>query len=362
MGFARPRATRRYSSTLARFAPAACRARDAILHSPAPALASELLVSHRFAAFEPGPRLVVTGAVHGNETCGTRAIERVLGELAAGTLAIERGIATFVPITNALAYERRRREGERNLNRGLRESAAPQDFEDRLANRLCPLLAEHDVLLDLHSYTAPGDPFVFLGPEDNAGVIEPFSRAAEEASLAAVVGPRRVVHGWLDTFARGVERRMARVAAGASIRPRNTDPHYGVGTTEYMRSRGGYALTVECAQHDDPRGPQVAYRAIRNTLAHLGMAAPLAGEVAPAAPIELLRIAEVFDRGDAADRFTRTWSSFDRVAAGEPIAVLASGEAIVAPQAGYVLFPNPDSEPGNEWFYLAVASTRRLAA
>ena len=34
-----------------------------------------------FAAPAPGPRLIVTAAVHGNETCGTVAIRRLLGEM-----------------------------------------------------------------------------------------------------------------------------------------------------------------------------------------------------------------------------------------------------------------------------------------
>ena len=36
----------------------------------------------------PGTRLVVLGAVHGDETCGTRAIERVVAELDAATLTL----------------------------------------------------------------------------------------------------------------------------------------------------------------------------------------------------------------------------------------------------------------------------------
>mgnify|MGYP005605793933 CR=1 FL=1 len=39
---------------------------------------------------------------------------------------------------------------ERNLNRPLLPGASPQDNEDRIANVLCPLLAGHDLLLDLH--------------------------------------------------------------------------------------------------------------------------------------------------------------------------------------------------------------------
>ena len=39
---------------------------------------TSLLRVHQFAALQPGPRLIVLGAVHGNETAGTRGIERVL--------------------------------------------------------------------------------------------------------------------------------------------------------------------------------------------------------------------------------------------------------------------------------------------
>ena len=55
---------------------------------------------------KPGPRLLVLGAVHGNEICGTRAITQILAELDSGKLAIERGSVTFVPVTNPLAYQR----------------------------------------------------------------------------------------------------------------------------------------------------------------------------------------------------------------------------------------------------------------
>ena len=135
-----------------------------------------------------GPRLIVTGAVHGNETCGTQAIVRVMDELDTGALAIVAGSVTFVPITNALAYALKRRAGERNLNRALQPTDAPRQFEDRVANWLCPLLAAHDVLLDLHSFLSPGRPFVMVGPRDNAGLLEPFAHAAREEALARCLG------------------------------------------------------------------------------------------------------------------------------------------------------------------------------
>ena len=130
---------------------------------------------HRYAGLAPGPRLIVLGAVHGNEVCGAQAIARLIDELDNGKLRIERGTLTLVPIVNPLAHALGRRQGDRNLNRNLRPVAQPQDFEDRIANVLCPLLAEHEVLLDLHSFHTAGEPFAMLGPEDNAGKIEPFT-------------------------------------------------------------------------------------------------------------------------------------------------------------------------------------------
>jgi uncharacterized protein len=295
---------------------------------------------------QPGPRLLVLGAVHGNETCGAVAIGRVLRELQGGALRIARGRLTLVPVTNRLAHERRARGGDRNLNRDLSPKADPRDNEDRIANELCPLLAAHEVLLDLHSFHSPGQPFVMVGPEDNAGPLEPFAHAAQEEALAVRLGVTRALDGWLDTYARGAARR----GSGAQ---------YGVGPTEYMRTVGGWGVTLECGQHEDPAAPEVAYQAVLRALAHLGLV-----DAPPPAPavMETLRLVEVVDRDDPGDRFAREWNSFEPVRAGEPIGWRASGEPVAAPADGFVVFPNTRAEPGAEWFYFAQRTGRLSAA
>jgi uncharacterized protein len=317
------------------------------------------LRSHSIHGLAPGPRLIVTGAVHGNETCGTRAIERVLAEIAAGALAIVRGTVTFVPVCNPLAYAKGERMGERNLNRRLVPTPEPSTYEDRVANVLCPLLAAHEVLLDLHSFRGAGEPFVLRGPADNRGPLEPFGHEGAEAALAAHVGPSRIVDGWMDAYAGGIERRRARAAAGDAVAAAAIeDPVYGVGTTEYMRTQGGYGITLECGQHDDPQAPMVGYRAIRQTLALLGLAdLPLAP---PVAALECLRLATVVDRDAEGDRFVRPWSSFDPLAAGELVALRADGTEVRAPAAGHIVFPDASAPPGHEWFYFALPSDRPL--
>ena len=216
---------------------------------------------HQYRSLANGPRLLVLGAVHGNETCGAVAIRQLAAEFASGARRIARGVLTLVPVANPVAFRRGTREGDRNLNRDFRPSVCPENAEDRIANHLAPLIADHDALVDLHSFASQGgEPFVFFGPPDNDGDLEPFRRAAEEAALARAAGPRRLVYGWLPAYARGVARRP-----GGSIA-------YGIGTTEYMRSRGGYAVTVECGQHADPGAPAVARAAIDNAIALLRLA------------------------------------------------------------------------------------------
>lgn len=291
-----------------------------------------------FTGEKPGPRLIVLGAVHGNETCGAFAIERVLGDIAAGGLRIAAGHVTFVPVTNRLAYERGTRHGDRNLNRNLAPTATPADNEDRIANELCPLLAAHDVLLDLHSFRSSGPPFVLVGPEDNRGELQPFAQGAREEALAARLGVRRAMDGWLETYAAGAARRGGSAA-------------YGVGTTESMRAMGGCALTLECGQHADPQAPEVAYRAIVNTLAHLRLVD--APDPPPMPSLEGLRLREVVDRVHAGDAFVQRWKSFDAVRAGQRVATRHDGGEVAAPADGYIVFPDESAAPGAEWFYFA---------
>lgn len=319
--------------------------------SPDASASTHHFKSVNYTGLKPGPRLIITGAVHGNETCGTQAIMRVLDDIEQQRMHIVGGAVTFVPITNPLAYARRDRAGERNLNRNLYPVAQPADFEDHVANWLCPLLARHEVLLDLHSTRAQNPAFAMLGPENNSGALQPFKHYEKERALAKRLGVHRFVDGWLSTYAKGVERRVKQLGTGGDRSNQlNTDPRYGVGTTEYMRSVGGYAITLECGAHDDPASPEVGYRAILNTLAFLGISdSPLP---APVEKYEALRMMEVHDKNHVGDIFSRAWASFDPLKKGDLIGTRHDGTRLLAEDDGCILFPDAKAEPGHEWFYL----------
>ncbi|MDM0117015.1 succinylglutamate desuccinylase/aspartoacylase family protein [Variovorax sp. J22R133] len=322
----------------------------------APPELPDVLRVHGFAALEPGPRLVVLGGVHGDETCGTVGIERVLRELDSGAIALLRGQLTMVPVANPLARRRLQREGERNLNRMFRPTAkgeAPADYEARITDLLCPLLERHEVLLDLHSFQSAGEAFAMIGPRDNTGTLEPFARAKEEGRLALHLRTPRVVEGWLDIYAAGLAQRAPDVAVDDSA------IDFGRGTNEYMRSRGGYGVTLECGQHNDPAAPGVACDAILATLRLLGMIAADPEAPPPPRP-QVLRLISVTDRLHAEDEFVRDWATFDEVMEGEAIGMREDGTVLHAPKDGFIVFPNPEALPGTEWFYFAQLSERDL--
>lgn len=302
----------------------------------------------RFAGMEPGRKLIIVGAVHGNEVCGTKAILRVIEDCRAGRIKIRRGKVTFVPVANLKAYRQNTREGDRNLNRDFSEKPIPQNYEDKVANILGPLLREHEVLLDLHSFSSEGEPFIFCGPLDNTGPAEPFRWAAEEGAFAARLGVDIVMHGWLDNYAR-----LLALRAENGFRVGHVAE--GVGTTEFMRFSGGYAVTLECGTHKDPEAVNVAYRAILNALAHLGLVDAPAPAVSMTRGVEVVQVVLCMNEGD---RLAQPWKTGDAVTAGDVIARRANDEPLLAPSDGMVVFPNASAKPGDGFYYFAAPSSR----
>ena len=312
---------------------------------------TDVLRIHQFVSPQPGPRLIVLGGVHGDEICGTQGMERMVEDLDRGALSLLCGQLTLVPVANPMARRQLQRAGERNLNRSFRPTDSPADYEARITNLLCPLLAAHDVLLDLHSFQSAGDAFAMVGPRDNRDALEPFQRAFEEGQLALHLGTSRVVEGWLDIYAAGIAQRGQPLTDAALA--------YGWGTNEYMRSQGGYAVTLECGQHQDPAAPAVAHAAIHSALRLLGM---VDGGLPAVTSPHLLRLVATTDRNALGDRLVREWASFDAVRQGQLIALRADGAPLTAPCDGYIVFPNAQAEPGTEWYYFAVDSDRQLQA
>ena len=68
---------------------------------------------NRSTATEPGPHLLITGGVHGDEFEPMAAIRRLIGPLRAGRI---RGRVTLVPVVNEPAFRRGQRTAEDGLD------------------------------------------------------------------------------------------------------------------------------------------------------------------------------------------------------------------------------------------------------
>lgn len=277
-----------------------------------------------------GTHLVVFGAVHGNELCGTMAIRKLIATMHSGKLTLTQGKITLVPICNPRAYAQNTRFVERNLNRHFYPKENHVAYEDSLDSTLCSILDDADVFLDLHSYQSEGDAFCFLGKD-----------SAAEVAYARALGVNTYIYGWADAF-----------SANASEEQRRAS----LGTTDYARAKAkpALAITMECGQHEDPLAPVRGYDAILRALAHFNMA-PIALSPIDANAQQCVRMESVFYK-EKAGILAQPWRHAQRIAAGEILAIYDDATLIRAPKDGVIVLPKttPDHTLGSEWFYFGV--------
>lgn len=271
-----------------------------------------------------GPVFLVTGAVHGNEKCGTAAIGRLIMEIEAGLVTIDKGTLVCVPICNPRAYALHKRQAEANLNRVMIRHNTPALYEHHLANELAEIIDACDVMLDLHSYSSGVRPFLFLDTDTPA-----------HRAYAQALGIPFWITGWDDLY------------AGAQ------DLNAG-DTMTYAKGAGKLGLLVECGQHEDPAAILHGYRALRHALAHFGLTAPYAAEN-PATP-QINRLTRVVAK-DKPGSFTKPWQHLDPVRKGEAVIRYDDGTTLNATEDGVVIMPAPLAEQGSEWIYFGVSDT-----
>ncbi len=277
--------------------------------------------SRHFDSGVPGKRLLVFGAIHGDEVCGPAGIRRIVDELTSRTLVLRSGSVTLVPVANPDAYERGERQIEADLNRVFKKTDNPDSYEARLANELIQLADQSDVLLDLHSSSAPGPVNAFLD----------YPSADMEAFMLSLQ-PGTIIYDWPKVY----EQR----------------PDLASFTTErYMHDRGASATTFECGQHQDATAPDVAYTTIRRALAHLGITNgdSLSKEGSKTRKVWMREVVTFDQEGDA---FLGSWKHLEHIPKGTAIAKRADGTVIEAGEGCVIIFPYPKAEPGDEWFYL----------
>jgi predicted deacylase len=283
-----------------------------------------ILGTLHFDSGKPGPALLILGAVHGNEKCGTHAIGRLVMEMHAGVFQLEAGKLVLAPICNPEAYRLDRRYIDANLNRVVRKHDDPSAYEHKIANELAALIDSCDYMLDLHSYTSGARPFLFVEYD-----------TPEERAFAAAMQIPFWVTGWNGLYA----------GQGSEL--------YQGDTCTYAFQQGKVALLVECGQHADPASAHVAYRCIRAALAHFGMAKPVETLAVPQPQVSRLHSMVVKQKEG---KLLHPWQHLDPIKKGTPVIQYDDGEVYEAPVDGVVIMPCPTVKIGEEWIYFGVAA------
>ncbi len=284
-----------------------------------------LLQSFVYDTKKPGPRVLVLGAVHGNEICGPLGIRKFITELDQGLHEILNGRVTFIPVVNEKAYALNVRFVDENLNRNMTPHDHPQNYEQAIMPDLCRYLEDCDVLLDIHSASQPTPPFAFIHTTKNP----------HELTYAQNLGVEYAVTGWEDAYEKLDNQKLK--ASG--------------GTTEYARTFGTTALTLECGAHDDPSAPDIAYQSIRACLHYFEMISDVP-RISPS--FTAYKLEQVFFK-EKEGAHTQVWNNFDPITGGTVLARYADGEEIRAAHEGVILLPRPQSPIGEEWIYTATA-------
>jgi predicted deacylase len=97
----------------------------------------------------PGPHVLITGGVHGDEFEPMAAVRRLIGALRPGDL---RGRVTLVPVVNEPAFRRGQRTAEDGLDLARTCPGRPDgSVTERIAHELSGLIRAADFYIDLHT-------------------------------------------------------------------------------------------------------------------------------------------------------------------------------------------------------------------
>lgn len=262
-----------------------------------------------------GPRLLITGGVHGDEFEPMAAIRRLLRLLEPARL---RGCVTLAPVVNAPAFARRSRCGDDGLDLARTCPGRPDGTPtERIAHALTAMIGRADFYIDLHTGGTALSVFPLAGyllvPDPQ--ILDAQRRMARAFNLPVVWGTTANLEGRSMSAARD-----ARVPA------------------IYAEYRGGGAC--------DPAGIEAYVEGCRNVLAELGM-------IEREPPPSRVRWVVEDDRENAGFMqiqnpapcdgfFEPAVAPGDRIEAGQPLGTIADPlgmrtVTVPSPQTGIVL-------------------------
>ena len=268
---------------------------------------------HSFEAATPGPHVMITALVHGNEVCGAVVVDRLL----AHGLRPDAGRLSF-GFTNFEAYQRidfDRPDASRYVEEDFNRLWSPEVLEsDRRsleverARELRPYIDTVDLLLDIHSMQHPCQPLLLAGP------------AAKGLDLARRVGFPSIV---VADSGHRAGRRLRDYAAFSDPKDRKN------------------ALLVECGQHYAAASCAVALETALRFLAAAGSIGSnrLAefGFAVAAPPQRVIEVTQAVTIESETFRFTRDFKGLEIIPRAGTALAEDGGQLVRTPYEDCVL-------------------------
>ena len=272
-------------------------------------------ISYSFDSGIPGKHILILWSIHGDEVCGSIAIEQLRESIVQWKITLMSWKITCVPYANYQAYTEQKRQISHNLNRIFWQNITWGIYDT--ARYIESLILQSDFVLDLHSFSAWKEGFVFNDyntPEVNKTVQS--------------IPIKYVMTGWTDLY----------------IWQQELD------TVGFAKKNNISGITIECGQNKDPNSIEVAYSSILSVLESLHIRKKIENPV----NIEQVWISvDIIIHKKDGYVFTKDWQNFDPIQKNETIGTHPiTQESIRSSYDGIMIMPNASVENGWEWCYL----------
>jgi predicted deacylase len=274
--------------------------------------------SYTYTADLPWKNILLLWAIHGNETCWPVALTMIQEAIEGWVLPLKNWSVTLVPVCNPEAHTLHQRYVDHDLWRIFMSSWVGHEYT--LIPKLQERIAQHDIVLDLHSMHSPWDPFIFLDYP-----------TLEATQLVKQLGIESVLCGRPNLY------------------PQDTqwDLH------KYAHQQSKISFCLECGSHDNPTSPQVGYNTCIQALIATWVISNQSIEPKIGKAIEIITMRKLYKK-------EKEWSLIKNRVHGEsvwPNELLASytdGSKVYSAFDHKTIMILPKTSPKLwwEWFYL----------
>lgn len=261
---------------------------------------------------KPGKTSIIMAGNHGNEVCGINVFNDLIPHFSinSGTVILVYG--------NLKAIEKNTRFTEFNLNRAFNPCSTyskeiKKTYEYKRAQELKKIFNMGDALLDIHSTTNPGEPFIVT--ENNA--FEIISNFPNEF--------KRIVYGF------------------DAIEPGASDG--------YMLSKNKIGICIECGQHNSIHSAEVAKKAIFSFLNSRGHLNSLDNKKETARKRKMIKMNSIYHTRTDSFELSKDFFDFEKIKKNSLIGI-DGGAKVLAPYDCVIVFAHNRDKKGEEGFLL----------